>query len=86
MYKWEMYKWKDELKTDFVNKFRVLFQEFENRILQSNETSMHYVFFYGIFRKAGESMKVKRTKMKVNKQQPEWWDSECDRAKSNKFY
>ena len=24
--------------------------------------------------------------MKVNKQQPEWWDDDCDRAKSNKFY
>ena len=63
MYKWEKYKWKNELKTDFVNKFRVLFQEFENIILQSNETSMHYVSdFIDIFRKAGKSMKVKTYK------------------------
>ena len=73
-------------KNDFLTKFRDMFTNLKCKIDQSSEPAVQYLSeLISIYRKAGESMKVKVFNKKGdNYSQPEWWDNKCQLLKSNK--
>ena len=84
---WQKFKWREELKNEFLTKFRDIFTNLKCKIDQSSESAVQYLSeLIGIYRKAGESMKVKAFNKKGdNYSQSEWWDNECQLLKSNKY-
>ena len=88
-YMWNKYKWKETLKRDFLEKFRVKFAHFKNRVqIGQNDIAQVLQSFVQVFQQAGDQMEIKLSNKNFKEQvkrQPEWWDQSCLLQKSKKF-
>ena len=88
-YIWNKYKWKETRKRDSLEKFRVKFAHFKNRVqIGQNDIAQVLQSFVQVFQQAGGQMKIKLSNKNFKEQvkrQPEWWDQSCSLQKSKKF-
>ena len=84
-YAYEKYRWKQEHKDVFLNKFRENFQNFQQHFRNHEISTVDLLpDFICLFQNSAENMKCRRNnKTKVN--QPEWWDRDCERAKKENY-
>ena len=83
-YAYEKYRWKQEHKDVFLNKFRENFQNFQQHFRNHEISTVDLLpDFIRLFQNSAENMKCRRNnKTKVN--QPELRDRDCEQAKKEK--
>ena len=83
---YEKYRWKQEHKDVFLNKFRENFQNFQQHFRNHEISTVDLLpDFIRLFQNSAENMKCRQNnKTKVN--QPEWWDRDCERAKKEEYF
>ena len=80
----QKYKWKEELKEEFYDKFCNCFHDFKEKISNRHDRLLSsYIYdFIDVFKNAGENMKSYYKQ--YSSTQPIWWDNECNIAKIEK--
>ena len=87
--KWVKYKWKESLKQEFLDHFRLQYTNFNNITVNTNQNNVAGLLpeFINVFQKAGKSMKIGSPLIKSSSShhaQPEWWDQNCSERKFSK--
>ena len=90
LHAYESYVWEPQKKHEFCDSVGTLFRQFESSISDDNIAESHTRFIDMIY-EAGKCLRKttcssKGTKRKSShSQQPEWWDEECDKLKTDKY-
>ena len=85
---WNRFTWKESKKTEFLEHFNNLYSDFKGRILNRAESvTLFLEDFINVFKQAGNCMKVRNNNHVTSnvKEQPPWWDHECQLAKVGKY-
>ena len=86
---WQKFKLRESLKDDFLNKFRFIYSEFRNLMVNNEYNLSHHLpDFMNVFQSAGDLMRVKLQQPRyfINKVcQPLQCDPACSQAKSTKL-
>lgn len=80
------YKWNESLRETFRGQFETMFNDFYTSVNDTNVLEKRSEFEQ-IFKTVGKCMKQRQTNKTDTKRhtQPEWWDNDCDIAKSTKY-
>ena len=83
---WRKFKWKENLKDQFIYSFTTLFAELKTKISRANEPIVNFLpEFINIYINACKNMACVNRQQKRRRDQPPWWDADCQSAKAEKY-
>ena len=84
---WRKFKWKENLKDQFIYSSTTLFAELKTKISRANVPIVVNFLpeFINIYINAGKNMACVNRQQKRRRDQPPWWDADCQLAKAEKY-